>query len=278
MHFLYCSSLTSITIPEGVRSIGENTFSGCSSLTSITIPEGVTEIGNYAFRGCSSLTSITIPEGVTEIGWDAFKDCSSLTSITIPEGVKEIGESAFEGCSSLTSITIPEGVTEIGWATFRGCSSLTSITISKSVRSIGYGAFEDCSSLRRVENHSKIDVKKFLDEDQIANLEELIIENNNEIGESDNSIFKFDVIDEIVFKDNIFVLTGFGKEEEENIIEFIESNDGIVKSSTVLKTRYLVVMEEYDHKTTKYKKALELKEKGKELYVISSKMFYELVK
>ena len=47
-----------MTIPEGVVSIGEYTFSGCSSLASITIPEGVTAIGQWAFRGCSSLENV----------------------------------------------------------------------------------------------------------------------------------------------------------------------------------------------------------------------------
>ena len=41
---------------------------GCSSLTSITIPSSVTSIGDYAIEYCSSLTSITIPNSVTSIG------------------------------------------------------------------------------------------------------------------------------------------------------------------------------------------------------------------
>ena len=50
-------------------------------ITSITIPEGVTSIGNRAFSGCTSLTSITIPDSVTSIGDSAFFDCTSLTPI-----------------------------------------------------------------------------------------------------------------------------------------------------------------------------------------------------
>ena len=88
-----------------VTSIGNYAFYDCSSLTSITIPEGVTEIGKYAFMYCHSLTSVTIPEGVTEIGLATFCCCSSLTSITIPESVTSIGDNAFDGCKSLTSIT-----------------------------------------------------------------------------------------------------------------------------------------------------------------------------
>ena len=117
------SSLRSVTITGG--NILYGAFYGCHNLTSITIPEGVTSIGSSAFEGCSSLTSITIPEGVTSIGSYAFSGCRSLTSITIPESVTSIGSRAFYDCSSLTSITIPEGVTSIGYHAFFGCSSLT---------------------------------------------------------------------------------------------------------------------------------------------------------
>ena len=79
--FGYCSSLTSVTIPDSVTSIGEYAFYECSSLTSVTIPDSVTSIGGWAFDFCSSLTSVTIPDSVTSIGYMAFYSCSSLTSV-----------------------------------------------------------------------------------------------------------------------------------------------------------------------------------------------------
>ena len=79
--FSYCTSLTSITIPDSVTSIGEQAFQNCTSLTSITIPDSVTSIGKYAFKYCTSLTSITIPDSVTSIGYGAFYDCRSLSLV-----------------------------------------------------------------------------------------------------------------------------------------------------------------------------------------------------
>ena len=127
--FYGCTSLTSITIPDGVTEIAYNTFIGCTSLATITIPNSVTVINNGAFIGCTSLTSITISDSVTSIGHSAFEGCTSIKSITIPNGVTSIGSSAFDGCSSLTSVTIPESVVEIGPCSFYNCIKLCDVYI-----------------------------------------------------------------------------------------------------------------------------------------------------
>ena len=144
------SDLTSITIPNGVTTIGDGAFKGCKSLTSITIPDGVMSIGYNAFYGCDSLTSITIPDSVTSIGDDAFHGCYNLTSITIPDGVTSICAQTFYCCTALTSITIPDGVTSIGYGAFFGCDSLTNITIPDSVTIIGKNAFNGCDNLTSI--------------------------------------------------------------------------------------------------------------------------------
>ena len=147
--FRGCKGLTSVTIGNGVTSIGESSFSGCG-LTSVTIPNSVTSIGDGAFSGCSGLTSVTIGNGVTSIGYSVFSGCKGLTSITIPDSVTSIDYQAFEYCTGLMSITIGNGVTSIGNYAFHGCTGLTSIIIPDSVTSIGIWAFYDCSGLTSV--------------------------------------------------------------------------------------------------------------------------------
>jgi len=76
-------------------------------ILTLTVENGVTSVGNYAFSGCSSLGSFTLGESVTVIGAKAFLNCTSLTSLTIPDTVQTIKDGAFEGCNSLTGISIP---------------------------------------------------------------------------------------------------------------------------------------------------------------------------
>ena len=149
--FIYCTSLSSIDIPNSVTSIGNYVFTSCTSLSSINIPNSVTSIGNYVFTSCTSLTSIDIPNSVTSISDNAFALCTSLTSIDIPNSVTSISDNAFALCTSLSSITIPNSVTSIGGSAFVGCTSLSSIAIPNSVTSIGGSAFSGCTSLTSID-------------------------------------------------------------------------------------------------------------------------------
>lgn len=143
-------SIESVTIHNGVTSIGDGAFMFCGKLKEVIIPESVTEIGTAAFRACESLTNVIIGSHVTTIGGSVFFDCSSLTQITIPDSVTELGVNAFEGCTSLKDAYIGSGITKILTRTFRYCSSLTRVDIPDQVEIIEEMAFEGCTNLKEV--------------------------------------------------------------------------------------------------------------------------------
>ena len=124
----YTDSLIGELDLTGARGIVDRAFYACSSLTRITIPDGITSIGSCTFWKCSALTDVTIPDNVTRIADSAFEDCTSLTNLTIPCGVTSIGGWAFYGCIGLTSMEIPDSVMGIGANAFYGCSGLRSVT------------------------------------------------------------------------------------------------------------------------------------------------------
>ena len=93
-----CTALQSITLPQGLQSIGTSAFTGCTDLESITLPEGLQSIGDAAFYGCTALQNATLPEGLQTIGNRAFGYCPALESITLPEGLQDIGNGAFSYC------------------------------------------------------------------------------------------------------------------------------------------------------------------------------------
>ena len=175
--FAIFNSLTSLTIPYSVTSIGEDTFGNCKKLVNITvddnnnsfssidgvlydknktvlvqypkgkdnssyeIPASVATIGSKAFYNCDALTRVTIPDSVTVIKEHAFDDCSKLIDVAIPGSVTSIGDSAFRECKALTVVEFPDSVISIGEMAYYSCDNLKSVTISKGVTTIKDAAF-----------------------------------------------------------------------------------------------------------------------------------------
>ena len=172
--------ITSIVLPDSVKTIGEDAFSSCEALVSVTLPAGLTSIGKEAFYNCKSLQEIHFPYGLTEIGENAFLNCVSLSSVSIPATVSKIGPAAFARCYNLDklevhgnnehyksidnnlissggvlvaaygSADIPDGITEIGNSAFYSRDDLTNIAIPDGVAVIGDHAFADCDNLEQV--------------------------------------------------------------------------------------------------------------------------------
>ena len=152
------SNITHVTVDSSVRMLGDptvrfflGTFANCSSrLTTVELPEGLETIGDQAFISCASLTHINIPSTVKVIGDNAFWLCASLESVELPEGLEELGGGAFFHCTSLQSINIPPKIKAIGYGTFLGCDELQDVDLSEGLESIGEQAFLQCPMLRQI--------------------------------------------------------------------------------------------------------------------------------
>ena len=171
--FSNCTSLTSVTIPDSVTSIGSDAFYNTeiyntasnwgdnvlyignhlieakTSLSgSYTIKAGTKTIAGDAFSSCKSLTSVTIPDSVVFIGDDAFYGCTKLATLILPDELPYIGHSAFGYCPSLSVLPINDGY--IGDQAFENRTNLTKVIILENVKSIGEFAFSGCTGLTTI--------------------------------------------------------------------------------------------------------------------------------
>lgn len=167
------SSIVSITLHDGLTTLGNSVFDSCTSLTGISLPNSVTAIGQFCFRNCSALatadlsdeletigvsaffqsaiTSLDIPEGVVDIPESMCYRCTSLGSLSLPDSLKTISKTAFFGCSSLdTELALPDGLLVLDQSAFNSCSSLSEVSIPGTVTTIGNTAFTGCTGITDV--------------------------------------------------------------------------------------------------------------------------------
>lgn len=182
----YTGTATSVSVPEGVKTIGAEAFADNTSLSYITFPKSLESIENGAFSGCRYLNRIILPDGLRSIGNGAFADCDNLYSVTIPASVTQMGTSVFAGCEDLQTIhidkknpnfvcedgvlysddktiiyqvlagrekktyTMPNSVEEIKKYAFWGCENLEEVGISGHVERIGDYAFSNAAGLKSI--------------------------------------------------------------------------------------------------------------------------------
>ena len=179
-----------LTVPDGVKEIGEKAFYGFKKLKTVTLPDSVQKIGKKAFAECTKLEKVKLSKNskLKEIGKQAFLNCKKLNTGFVPKNVK-VAKDAFEGAgtkkttpkptakptptptpkptvnpddwvikdkvlveckSNARSLTVPDGVREIGEKAFYGKKNLKTVYLPDSVRKIGKRAFAECEILSRV--------------------------------------------------------------------------------------------------------------------------------
>lgn len=145
-------TLTKISFPDGLTSIGAEAFYDCKGLTGkLTLPSTLKSIGPHAFSDCKGFTGdLIIPDAVVSIGQSAFRWCEGFNGILyLGKSLVSIEEFAFDGCSGFNGkLVIPHGLKSIGFKSFYVCSGLEGLEIGDGIESIGDTAFGHCTGLR----------------------------------------------------------------------------------------------------------------------------------
>uniref|UniRef100_UPI003FEE642E leucine-rich repeat protein n=1 Tax=Candidatus Limisoma sp. TaxID=3076476 RepID=UPI003FEE642E len=151
--------LLEISLPAGLKAIGNNAFRGCFALRNeVTIPAGVQTIGSYAFSGCRNAKfNPALPETLTAIGDYAFQNCANLYAVTLPASLQTIGDHAFEA-SNVQEAVLPAGLKTIGAYAFRKCSNITRVTLPDGLTTLGEGAFQQCEALVTADLMNPMDI------------------------------------------------------------------------------------------------------------------------
>ena len=165
------SSITEVTLPSTMTSIGNKAFYGCPNLTTIKF-DGSNIISREnvqgeSFRQCPSVTDVyvnNIRQFMTINNSNYVNDClfgadansndthlyvleNEVTNAIIPSGVTNVNNNAFNHCTNIVSVTMPDTVTNIGNYAFYRCNNLKTATLSESLTNIGDTAFRNCTSL-----------------------------------------------------------------------------------------------------------------------------------
>lgn len=141
-------SLRSISIPEGVTSIGEYAFYGCSDLEEVTFPTTLRSIGRGAFAGCPSLRVADLSgTQVTILPDRVFADDISLCDLSLPSGLTSVGSEAFLN-TAVEELLLPN-VTSFSSYALSGMPSLTKVMLNENA-SFGEGTLMNDVTLERI--------------------------------------------------------------------------------------------------------------------------------
>ena len=179
--FLNRTNLKTIFLPSSLKRIEYGAFIR-TGLTDVTIPSGVKVLGDYAFQSLDQLAHVSLPASVDSIGYCTFTfnkymkafdvdgantSFSALDGVLfdkthkilvsypnlkgncykVPDGVEVIDTAAFEACWNLYSVELPTSLKRICLEAFYECNSLNFIEIPASVTALEAYAFYDCTNM-----------------------------------------------------------------------------------------------------------------------------------
>ena len=132
-----------------VTGISESAFSGSKQLTSLRLPDPLRSIGKQAFRDCQKLSSVKLPKNVMEISDEAFYYCTKLSHVYVfGDQMPQTATNAFSGTNYKTSVTlhVPAPLlndykTTAPWKDFKNITDVKASTLTYMVDGIIYKTY-----------------------------------------------------------------------------------------------------------------------------------------
>ncbi len=138
-----------VVIPETVKTICDEAFSGADKLVSVTVPDTVENIGYEIFRNCRNLKKVIFPDNMNVLKTYTFAECEKLETLVLPAKLETVQCGAFMGCIGFKEIALPDTVTRIESEAFEFCEFET-IKLPASLTYISDDAFRFCKNLKEI--------------------------------------------------------------------------------------------------------------------------------
>lgn len=209
----YTGTATTVSVPDTVKTIGQEAFANNANLTTLNLPKSLENIEYAAFNGCNNLTKVVIPDSVESIGAAAFCNCTSLKEASIGKNVKKMGTGVFTGDPLISTVSLsgndyficddgviydknketiyevlqgrnkstyvmPNSIRNIMPYSFYGCSKIEDIQLSPYLTEIPPYSFSFCYGLKSIVipySVNLIDIKAF---ENCVNLGDVTINEN----------------------------------------------------------------------------------------------------
>ncbi len=125
------TNIDEIVLPSTTTVTGDGFAQNNINLKKVNLPEGLKTISNNSFDGCTGLTDIDnlLPNSVTTIGINAFNKVPlGRDNLAFSSGINAVGSKAFNGCGLTGDIVFPSSITSVERDAFTNNPGITSIT------------------------------------------------------------------------------------------------------------------------------------------------------
>lgn len=246
--FVDCEGLTSVTLPQGLKRIGDVAFQTCPALTTINFPEGLTSIGGYAFAN-SGITSISLPESLVSIGGSAFIACD-IRNLVVPANVTEIGERCFANNSNMQSavflntmsrfnenvltgsnaslrhLTLPKGY-DIRESEFHSWGELRTLVISDGTDTVPKYGFAWCGKLNTVTFPASLKILGESSFYRCDSLKHIDFGSNSQLNTIGNNAFQYTGLEHFTCPPSLTII-GNGAFADDGALKSVKFNRGLL--------------------------------------------------